>query len=149
VPPDEELVQPALDPFFGFDLDDAALAPAARMLLASWVADAEVQNGGFFQLFWNHRPQEWPIAHAALEEIGAPRHAELLAEAVRRVEAQAETFLAAKKEGTLKAFSEKAQEGYFDDLEDAWFEFETSGVEPLFSLWASWVREHDLEVPAT
>jgi Domain of unknown function (DUF4375) len=148
VPPDEELVQSAVDPLLDFDLDDATLERAARALLASWVADAEVQNGGFFQLFWNHRPQEWPIAHAALDEIGAPRHAQLLADAMQRVEAHAETFLVARKAGTLEAFSEEAQEGYFDDLEDAWFEFETSGAEQLFSLWANWIREHGLDVAA-
>jgi hypothetical protein len=30
VPPDEELVQSALDPLLALDLDDPALAPAAR-----------------------------------------------------------------------------------------------------------------------
>jgi hypothetical protein len=147
VPPDEQLVQSALDPFLDFDLDDAALAPAPRVLLASWVADAEVQNGGFFQLFWNHRPQTWPIARAAFEEIGAKRHAELLAEAMQRVEAHADSFIAARTQGSLEAFSAEAQEGYLVDLEDAWFECETT--EPLMPLWAIWVRERELGVPTT
>ena len=140
-------MQSALDPFFEFDLDDAKLAPAPRVLLASWVADAEVQNGGLFQFFWNHRPQTWPIARAAFEGIGANRHAELLAEAIQRVEAHADSVIAARKEGTLEAFSTEAQEGYLADLEDAWFECETT--EPLMPLWANWVREHELEAPAT
>jgi len=147
VPPDEQLVQSALDPFLDFDLDDAALAPAPHVLLASWVADAEVQNGGFFQLFWNHRPQTWPIARAAFEEIGANWHAELLAEATRRVEAHADSFIAARKQRTLEAFSAEAQEDYLADLEEVWFECEAT--EPLMPLWANWVREHELEAPTT
>lgn len=147
MPPDEELVRSALDPFLAFDLDDGALAPAPRVLLASWVADAEVQNGGLFQLFWNHRPQAWPIARAAFEEIGAKRHAKLLAEAMQRVEAHADSLIAARKHGTLEAFSAEAQEGYLADLDDAWFECETT--ESLMPLWANWVREHELEAPTT
>lgn len=147
--PDHELVQSVVDPLVDFGFDDPELEPPARALLASWVAEGQVQNGGFFQFFWNHPPQEWPIAYEALEAIGAPRHADLLGEAIRRLEADPDTFLTARKEGTLEAFSAEAQERKFNDLEERWFEFEASGVEPLFDLWTSWIREHGLGAPPT
>jgi hypothetical protein len=67
------------------------------------------------------------------------------AEAVQRVEAHADSFIAARRQGTLDAFSAEAHEGYLADLEDAWFECERT--EPLMPLWANWVRERELDAP--
>ena len=63
-------------------IDYAALAPPEQVFRSVWEFEAEVNNGGFEQYFWNDSGQLAPHAAAALRAIGAAQMAAIVEEAV-------------------------------------------------------------------
>jgi hypothetical protein len=68
------------------EADGVALAPAEAVFRCVWDVEAEVNNGGFFQYFFNSSGAGAPEAVAALRAIGANAAAEIAAKAIGLVD---------------------------------------------------------------
>ena len=59
-----------------------ALNEKEKAIFAIWWLEAEVNNGGFHQYFWNSAGDNADIAFESLNKIGATKTAELLKQAI-------------------------------------------------------------------
>ncbi len=94
-----------------------------QMVYATWWVEAEVNNGGFNQYFWNPSGEFQNEALAGYKLIGALEHGKLLAEAMRgnqEIQATQEKF---KRAGTIKAFGESYKDNPLNKLDDRFYEF--------------------------
>jgi hypothetical protein len=92
----------------------------------TWGVEAEVNNGGFNQYYWNSTGQFSDQAVAAFEFFSAHEHAELMREAnaIRAEEkAKMDKF---KDEGTVEAFSESYQVSELGPLDDRFYKIDES-----------------------
>lgn len=128
--PDDELEQALIDHVIDvriaerFDRDlelVAELSDGYRMLYATWLLDAEVQNGGFNQFSWNSSGRFAAEALCGFERIGAEQHRALMEEAIA-VEAEERASQQAYKDaGTLEAFMESYETTALDALDERYF----------------------------
>src|SRR5437867_8665395 len=88
--PDDKLEQAIIDYVFlkiGDDFEQEAevvseLTPGFRAIYTTWCLEAEVDNGGFNQYFWNSEGRLATLAVEGFKRIGAPEYAELLQRAI-------------------------------------------------------------------
>jgi hypothetical protein len=59
-----------------------ALNPGAQAFFVTWLVAAEVENGGFHQLYWNGYEEIAGLAPAAFEYFNAKSHAAVVREAI-------------------------------------------------------------------
>lgn len=127
--PDSEVEQAIVD-YVDTKLDDehaverqivAALGPGIRALYITWWVEAEVNNGGFNQYYWNSAGRFADDAPAAFEYFSAQQHADLMREAnaVRVVEAAA--IQKYKDKGTIEAFSASYDESKLGPLDKRFY----------------------------
>jgi hypothetical protein len=127
--PDTELEQAVID-YVGTKIGDdyarereivARLSPGVRALYITWWVEAEVNNGGFNQYYWNSAGQFADDAPSAFEYFAAHQHADLMrqANAVRSVEAAA--IQKYKDKGTIEAFSASYKESQLDPLDKQFY----------------------------
>lgn len=114
-----------------------ALPQEIRAIYTTWEVDAEVNNGGFNQYFWNSSGQFRHEAIAGYELIGAGQHAALLREAVAIYEKEEARLKKYKDKGTLEAFSESYKENPLNPLDDRFFKMDDAGV-----MRVKFIREH-------
>ena len=108
----------------------ASLPSGVRAVYAGLILDAQVQNGGFNQFFWNSaRVAE--AALAGLQELGAKDHADLLRSAMATAIATNGDLLPYYAEGSVKAFSGSYREGLFDDLDSQYYKL--PNLEPILA----------------
>lgn len=102
----------------------AALPPGARSLYLTWVVEAEVNNGGFNQYYWNTSDQFAEAAAEAFEFFSAADHAALMREA-NRVRAQEKAAMERfKRQGTVEAFSKSYDESKLGPLDERFYKLE-------------------------
>jgi hypothetical protein len=116
-------------------------SPGLRMLYTTWVLEAEVNNGGFNQYFWNQSGELAPDALASLRLVGAEAHASLLERAIAMHEREASTLRQFKERGTLEAFSESYDHTELNSLDDEFFKLNES----LSALRLAYIRAHAAE----
>ena len=97
------------------------LSVGIRSTYLTWIVEAEVNNGGFNQYYFNTEGKFASEAVGAFEYFGASEHAALMrdANAVRAEEAAGMTKF--KEKGTLEAFSESYEETKLGPLDDRFF----------------------------
>jgi len=110
---------PAWDKYLAKGLQ--ALTETERTLLAVWVVDAEVNNGGFDQYFFNSSGDLAPETPSALERIGAPRAAALLRRAIERFPDAQPASTQTARHDQLEALRLDDDESIFEDLDESWF----------------------------
>jgi Domain of unknown function (DUF4375) len=66
-------------------IDYGALSPPERVFRAVWELEAEINNGGLHQYFWNSSGSLVPDAADALRTIGATTMSEIVEQAVAAV----------------------------------------------------------------
>jgi hypothetical protein len=88
---------------------------------ATWVLEAEVNNGGYNQFFWNSSGEYADDAVRGFNRIGAPGLAALTAEAIEIQKKQAARTTGLKKRGTLEDFSESYQDNALNPLDDRFY----------------------------
>jgi hypothetical protein len=119
-----------------------ALPRGVRMVYTTWLAEAEVNNGGFNQYFWNSAGQ---FAHEALQDfelISATGHAALMKRAIAIAKREQATMEKYRKENTLEAFSESYKHTELNGLDDEFYDLE----EDLSALRIKYIREHPQSV---
>lgn len=128
--PDDQLESAVLDHIYskiGGDYEHAhrvvlSLPKGFQVVYATWWVEAEVNNGGFNQYFWNPSGEFQNEALAGYKLIGALEHEKLVAEAVKlnkEIQAAQEKY---KRAGTLKAFSESYKENPLNELDDRFYD---------------------------
>jgi len=144
--PDDELEQLIIDEIerrVGDDYDHnheivLSMPKGFRVIYATWLLDAEVNNGGFNQFFWNSSGQFAPEALEGLRQIGAKKHEELLQRAIRIHNEEKTTIEKLKQQGTLEAFSESYKHTKLNKLDDEYYKL----PEGLGKLNVQYIRDH-------
>lgn len=101
-----------------------ALPASFRGVYATWWLEAEVNNGGFNQYFWNPYGYWVEDAIFAFERYGAREYADVSRKAVAMFLAESETHKEFRELGTLEAFSESYQHTELGDLDNEFWEIE-------------------------
>jgi len=114
-----------------------ALPYGIRAVYLTWVVEAEVNNGGFNQYYYNTDGIFASEAVEAFEYFGAARHASLLREANAVRATEADVMAEFKALGTLEAFSESYEHSQLGPLDDRFYKLE----EDLSQLRIARIRE--------
>jgi hypothetical protein len=85
------------------------------------MVEAEVNNGGFNQYYFNTDGKFATEAVRAFEYFGASEHAALLREANLARAAEADELAKFKDKGTLEAFSESYEHSQLGPLDDRFY----------------------------
>lgn len=97
------------------------LSPGVRALYITWWLEAEVNNGGFNQYFWNSAGQFSGTLVESLKFFDATKHAELVSEALAVRDAEASAMAEFKRAGTLEAFSESYKHSKLGVIDEKFF----------------------------
>lgn len=130
--PDHKLEQAVVDYVHGKIGDNYSRAgeivgglPAGiRALYITWMVEAEVNNGGFNQYYWNSSGQFADQAVGAFEFFSAEKHADLMREANRIRSLEAVRMQEFKDRGSAKAFSESYDASTLGPLDDRFYRIE-------------------------
>lgn len=123
--PDSELAQVIID-FIDCKVQRAggrertaldALSPGFRAVYSTWWIEAEVNNGGFNQYFWNSAGAFARDAVLGFDLIGLPRLARLVERAIAIRDEDAAKSKKYKGRGTAEAFSESYEGNRLNDLD--------------------------------
>ncbi len=99
-----------------------SLSPGLKAVYSTWILEAEVNNGGFNQFYWNSSGQFAKEAEAGLSLIGASEHFELMKAANEIHEKEKEKMQKYKDQGTLNAFSESYKETKLNTIDDKFYD---------------------------
>lgn len=144
--PDDKLEQAVID-YVDIKIGDrydreeaivAGLAPGFMIIYSTWGVEAEVNNGGFNQYFWNPAGQYADEAVAGFDAIGASAHAALMSRAIEVEREVHERVQQLKARGTLEAFSESYQSNPLNELDDQFYALK----EDLSMLRIAFIRTH-------
>jgi Domain of unknown function (DUF4375) len=144
--PDDKVEQAILDYVYlkiGHRYDNektivAGLAPGFMIIYATWGVEAEVNNGGFNQYFWNPTGQFAAEAVEGFRAIGAPAHAALVSRAIEVERKEHDRLEALKARGTLQAFSESYEANPLNELDDEFYRL----AEDISALRIAFIRAH-------
>lgn len=89
-----------------------------------WLLEAEVNNGGFNQFFYNSSGEFLDEAKNGCITIGATKTAKIVSRAVETIMAEKEMQLEVRKKGTIEAFSESYKETRLGDCDTEFFKYE-------------------------
>jgi len=128
--PDDQVEQAVIDYVdekIGDDSDHevaivAKLPIGAQALYITWWVEAEVNNGGFNQYYWNNAGKFSDQAAEAFEFFSAHEHAALMREANSVRALEADKMKKFKDRGTMEAFAESYKESQLGPLDTRFFE---------------------------
>jgi Domain of unknown function (DUF4375) len=120
--------------------------PAVSAVYTTRLAEDEVANGGFNQLFFNRMRNLLERAAAGYRMVGAPEHERIATAALKRAVEAAPALEAAWETQTMEAFSASYKLGLFDDL-DATFN-ELDEREDASAIRIRYIRSHASEMSA-
>lgn len=118
------------------------LTKGQQAIFSIWMLQAEVNNGGFNQFYYNSSGQFSEMAKDGLEFIGAEKFAELV-EKANRTYSEIKDELESKNDGTIESFSESYEDNPLNDYDDKFYELEES--ENLDSIQIEFIRENKEE----
>lgn len=144
--PDDKLEQAIVDYVstkIGDDWDNMreiidGLPDSFRGFFATWMLEAEVNNGGFNQYFWNSYGYWAEDAISAFDDYGADEYAEVTKKAVVMFLSEVETHKEFRELGTLEAFSESYKHTELGNLDNEFWGIEQS----LSELRIAYVRQN-------
>ena len=127
--PDSKLEQAVFDyavsKLEGHDEDEAntvnKFPPGVRALFVTWEVEAEVNNGGFHQYYWNAAGRYSEQAVEGFEFFGAVKHAALMREANVIHTKEADALAKFRKEDTSEAFVKSFKESHLRPLDERFF----------------------------
>ena len=118
-----------------------SLGAGFRAHYATWTLEAEVNNGGYNQFFWNSSGYWIHEAIAGFRLFGATDYAENAEEALRIYELEQESQNRFKEQGTLEAFSESYEHTDLGAVDDQFFNIK----EDLSQLKVEYIRANPLQ----
>ena len=145
--PDDQLEQTVYDniaEIIGEDYENELfnakkLTKGQKAIFSTWAVEAEVNNGGFNQFYFNSSGQYADMAVDGFETVGATKHAELMREA-NRIYASIKNDLEKFDDGTVESFSESYKDNPLNNLDDKYYELGKN--ESLWGLKVKYIREH-------
>jgi hypothetical protein len=114
-----------------------ALPPGVQAVYATWLVDAEVNNGGFNQFFWNPSGQLGGDALVGYELLGAEEYAAVMRAAIATREIERERMEPFYEAGTMEAFSESYAHTELEEIDQRYY----SLGDRIYDIWANAVRE--------
>lgn len=114
-----------------------ALAPGLRMVYATWWVEAEVNNGGFNQYFFNSTGQLADQALAGYRLLGLSDYAVLMERAMVAYRTVRPRLEAARRDGSVDAFSGTYADGPFERLDEEFYQLQ--GLAPAR---IRYIRDH-------
>lgn len=108
------------------------------VVYSTWILEAEVNNGGFNQFFWNNSKQYAEDAKSGFKKIGDSAISKIVEEAIVVSKRDEEKVDALKKKGTWEAFSDSYEITGFDKLDSQFIE----NSERVSSLRIKFIRSH-------
>ncbi|MFT7012049.1 MAG: hypothetical protein ACJAX0_001179 [Flavobacteriales bacterium] len=118
------------------------LTKGQQAIFSIWMLQAEVNNGGFNQFYYNSSGQYSEMARSGLKIIGTIKFAELV-EKANNTYSEIKDELDSKDDGTIERFSESYEDNPLNDFDDKFYELEES--ENLDSLQIVFIRENKEE----
>ena len=127
--PDDKLEQAVID-YVEIKIGDrydqekaivGGLSPGFMTVYATWGLEAEVNNGGFNQYFWNSTGEFAEEALAGFRAIEAPAHATLVSRAIEVERQVHDRIQELKARGMLEAFSESYKSNPLNELDDQFY----------------------------
>jgi hypothetical protein len=122
-------------------IDYGALSPPERVFRAVWELEAEINNGGFHQYFWNSSGSLVPDVAGALRAIGAITMSEIVEQAVEAVGHDIYWSDDSVRRATLAALA-PAVVAMLDEFTQAFFAYPDN----LTMLLYKYVSEHRKEI---
>jgi hypothetical protein len=122
-------------------IDYGALSPPERVFRAVWELEAEVNNGGFHQYFWNSSGTLVPDAAGALRAIGASKMSKIVEQAIEAVGHDIDWSDDSVRRATLDALAPAAV-ATLDEFDEAFFAY----PDDLTTLLCKYVSEHRKEI---
>jgi hypothetical protein len=99
-----------------------SMSDGLRAVHATWVVEAEVNNGGFNQFFWNSSGEYAAEAVAGFRLFELPTLARLMERAIVVNQEEARKLERFKKRGSLEAFSESYKENPLNELDKEFYD---------------------------
>ncbi len=115
----------------------AHLPEGVRAIYATWAVDAEVNNGGFNQFFYNPHGALAGDALRGYELLGAEDYAEVMRSAIATYEIERDRLAPFHEAGTLEAFSESYQHTDLGTVDQRYYAL----GDRIYSVWAVAVRD--------
>jgi hypothetical protein len=115
-----------------------ALAPGVRAIYATWLVDAEVNNGGFNQFFFNSSGQYAGDALAGYELLGTEEYAAVMRSAIATFEIDRERLRPFYEAHTLASFSESYRHTGLSEVDQRYYAL----GDRIYHAWAVFVRDH-------
>jgi hypothetical protein len=118
------------------------LLPAGtRAVYTTWVVDAEVNNGGFNQLFFNRDAHFAGYALSGYELMDAEEYAAVMRAAIATHEAERERMRPYYESHTLEAFSESYNHTELGEVDQRYYAL----GDRIYNVWAGFARaRHEL-----
>ncbi|AUC17099.1 hypothetical protein BTO06_12455 [Tenacibaculum sp. SZ-18] len=115
---------------------------ARKTIYLIWLLEAEVNNGGFNQFYFNSSGQFYKYIPEALLKINAELFADLTERANKVYESENEK-ITEKQDGTLEGFSESYENNPLNSFDDEFYELYDK--EDLMKLQVEYIRENSKE----
>ncbi len=112
------------------------MPPGTRAIFTTFVVDAEVNNGGFNQFFYNPHGYLAGEALAGYELLGADDYADVMRAAIATYESERDQLAPFHDAGTLEAFSQSYEHTRLGAEDDRYYNL----GERIHGVWASAVR---------
>ena len=114
-----------------------ALPRGVQAVYATWLVDAEVNNGGFNQFFWNPSGRFAGDALVGYELLGAEEYAVVMRAAIATREVERERMAPFYEAGTVEAFSESYAHTELEEIDQRYY----SLGDRIYDIWANAVRD--------
>lgn len=115
------------------------LSRGQRAVYVTWIVEAEVNNGGFNQFYYNSSGQLADLMVDAFKTIGAPQFADLAGQA-HTVYNGIKEDLKKYNDGTVESFSKSYEGNPLNDFDDKFYKLYES--EPLSQVKIKYIRDN-------
>jgi hypothetical protein len=113
-----------------------SLPSGTQAVYTTWLVDAEVNNGGFNQFFFNPYGQFAGLALAGYELMGAEDYAEVMRSAIATRELERDRMAPYYDSETLEAFSESYEHTELGEADERYYALN----DRIYDVWASFAR---------
>lgn len=113
------------------------LPAGVQAIYATWLVDAEVNNGGFNQFFYNPSGELAGDALVGYELLGAEDYAAVMRAAIATRESERERMARFYDADTLEAFSESYRHTELNEVDQRYYAL----GDRIYDIWASFARE--------
>ena len=144
---DDDLVQVVFDNIIEKFADDyekefstvMGLSKGRQTIYIIWVVEAEVNNGGFNQYYYNSSGQFAEFAPDAFNLIGANKYADLVTKA-NNIYTKENKKITKNLDGTIEGFSKSYDDNPLNELDSIFYEL--ANTEDIQKLQADFIRKN-------